>query len=64
MTGRADRCGCGRMPVIRSRKIDGDSVSTWVECPGCQRAGAAAIDDVRNDGVAVAHWNNGKGREW
>lgn len=52
------------MPVIRSRMMDGDGVSTWVECPGCQRAGAAAIDEARNDAVAVAHWNNGKGREW
>ncbi|WIW88979.1 hypothetical protein K3M67_03075 [Sphingobium sp. V4] len=63
MTDRANRCGCGRMPVIRSKVLD-DDVLTWVECQGCRRTGAEAIDSARNDAAAVANWNNGKGREW
>ncbi|ETI63005.1 hypothetical protein C100_14940 [Sphingobium sp. C100] len=64
MNARAVRCNCGRMPGLRSRILDGDSVSTWVECPGCRRAGAEAIDSARDDGAAIAHWNDGKGRNW
>lgn len=64
MSARANRCGCGRMPGIRSKMADDDGVLTWVECPGCRRAGAAAIDSARNDAAAVEQWNKGKGREW
>lgn len=63
MSASADRCGCGRMPALRS-KMQGDDVATWVECPGCRRTGAPAIDSARNDGAAVQNWNNGKGRQW
>lgn len=66
-TGRADRCACGRMPVLRSRVVPdpGDIlIATWVECPGCQRAGAETIDSARNDADAIANWNNGKGKSW
>lgn len=61
---RADRCACGRNPTIRSRVIADDNVSTWVECPGCQRAGAETIDSARDGAAAIAHWNNGKRKSW
>lgn len=61
---RAARCGCGRNPTIRSRMMGDNDVVTWVECPGCQRAGAETIDSARNDADAIAHWNSGKGRVW
>ncbi|MES2175091.1 MAG: hypothetical protein V4523_14250 [Pseudomonadota bacterium] len=61
---RPARCGCGRNPMIRSRVVDADDVQTWVECPGCQRAGGEAIDSARNEATAIANWNVGKGRVW
>ncbi|WP_148648408.1 hypothetical protein [Sphingobium cupriresistens] len=61
---RPARCGCGRNPVMRSRVVEDDDVATWVECPGCQRAGAETIDSARNEAAAIAHWNGGKGRVW
>lgn len=61
---RPARCGCGRHPTMRSRVIADDDVSTWVECPGCQRAGAETIDSARNETAAIADWNCGKGRVW
>lgn len=61
---RAARCGCGRNPVMRSRVIVDADVATWVECPGCQRAGAETIDSARNEAAAIANWNGGKGRVW
>ncbi|WP_314716626.1 hypothetical protein [Sphingobium yanoikuyae] len=61
---RADRCACGRNPIIRSRVVEDGDVSTWVECPGDQRAGAETIDSARNDAAAIVNWNNGKRKSW
>lgn len=69
MTAKPDRCGCGRMPGLRSRARGGPpgdalSIETWVQCPGCGRAGAATVNVARDDSAAVANWNAGKGRVW
>jgi len=63
MSVRIDRCRCGRMPGVRTRRVAEDAVATWVQCPGCD-ARSPAIEDAHADHEsAAALWNAGKGRK-
>lgn len=60
---RLDRCTCGRMPVIRARRMEGQ-VSTQVTCASheCGAQGPEYWDEERNDAGAARLWNRMGGR--
>lgn len=64
LQAKADRCRCGRMPGVRTRRVAEDAVATWVQCAGCGAVGPEIEDADRDDATAVASWNAGKGRKW
>ncbi|MFZ2995935.1 hypothetical protein [Sphingobium sp.] len=64
MSVSAHRCRCGRVPGTRSRQAAHNQHETWVQCPGCGRAGESVVETARDDASAVALWNDGKEREW
>lgn len=61
-----NRCSCGRVPAVRTRRVAEDAVATWVECPNIRcRATSPEIEDAyRDDAAAVLSWNAGEGRKW
>lgn len=61
MSGQPDRCGCGRMPGVRTRQVP-EGVLTWVQCPGCWAVVEPLLDDARCDDSAIERWNSRKGR--
>lgn len=59
-----NRCRCGRMPAVRTRRVAEDAIETWVECAGCRATGPEIEDAYRADADAIDQWNAGKGRKW
>ncbi|SCW55967.1 hypothetical protein SAMN02927924_01349 [Sphingobium faniae] len=62
---RAERCSCGRVPVIRARETREGTVITQVTCArvACGAQGLAIEDFERNDAVAIEQWNRHGGRK-